>query len=48
MGGRFWAVLAMFAVMAIAEGVGSFFSEGRWRLSEAIRQDTLDYALVRP
>ncbi|WNV83509.1 ABC-2 family transporter protein [Umezawaea sp. Da 62-37] len=47
-GWSFWAVVAMFALMAIAEGVGSFFFEGTWRLAEAINQGSLDYALVRP
>ncbi|MEA2528385.1 MAG: viologen exporter family transport system permease protein [Thermomicrobiales bacterium] len=47
-GWSFWAVVAMFAMMAIAEGVGSFFFEGTWRLAELINQGTLDYALVRP
>ena len=47
-GWSFWAVVAMFAMMAIAEGVGSFFFEGTWRLSNAINEGTLDYALVRP
>jgi ABC-2 type transport system permease protein len=47
-GWSFWAVVAMFAMMAIAEGVGSFFFEGTWRLAEAINEGGLDYALVRP
>jgi len=47
-GWTFWAVVSMFALVAIAEGVGSFFFEGTWRLAWAINQGGLDYALVRP
>jgi ABC-2 type transport system permease protein len=47
-GWSFWSVVAMFALVAIAEGVGSFFFEGTWRLSMLINQGGLDYALVRP
>jgi ABC-2 type transport system permease protein len=47
-GWSFWAVVAMFALVAIAEGVGSFFFEGTWRLSFMINQGGLDYLLVRP
>jgi ABC-2 type transport system permease protein len=47
-GWSFWAVVAMFALVAIAEGVGSFFFEGTWRVAEAINTGSLDYLLVRP
>ncbi len=47
-GWSFWAVVAMFALVAIAEGVGSFFFEGTWRLAQMINQGSLDYLLVRP
>ena len=47
-GWSFWAVVVMFALMAIAEGVGSFFFEGTWRLARMINQGELDYLLVRP
>jgi ABC-2 type transport system permease protein len=47
-GWSYWSVVAMFALVAVAEGVGSFFFEGMWRISTAINQGGLDYALVRP
>jgi ABC-2 type transport system permease protein len=47
-GWSFWAVVAMFAMVAIAEGVGSLFFEGMWRLAWQINQGELDYMLVRP
>jgi ABC-2 type transport system permease protein len=47
-GWSFWAVVAMFAMVAIAEGVGSLFFEGMWRLSWLINQGDLDYMMVRP
>src|SRR5262245_32431805 len=47
-GWSFWAVVAMFAMVAIAEGVGSLFFEGMWRLSWQINQGELDYMMVRP
>lgn len=47
-GWSFWSVVAMFALVAIAEGVGSFFFEGMWRIAPAINQGALDYLLVRP
>jgi ABC-2 type transport system permease protein len=47
-GWSFWAVVAMFAMVAIAEGVGSLFFEGMWHLAWQINQGELDYLLVRP
>jgi ABC-2 type transport system permease protein len=47
-GWSFWAVVAMFAMVAIAEGVGSLFFEGMWHLGWQINQGELDYMLVRP
>jgi ABC-2 type transport system permease protein len=47
-GWSFWGVVAMFAIMAIAEGVGSFFFEGTWRLAGLVNRGALDYLLVRP
>jgi ABC-2 type transport system permease protein len=47
-GWSYWAVVAMFGLIALTEGVGSFFFEGTWRIAEAINQGTLDYLLVRP
>jgi ABC-2 type transport system permease protein len=47
-GWNFWAVVAMFALVAIAEGVGSLFFEGMWSLSWMINQADIDYMQVRP
>lgn len=47
-GWSFWGVVAMFAMVAIAEGVGSLFFEGTWRLAIMLNQGDLDYLLVRP
>jgi ABC-2 type transport system permease protein len=47
-GWSFWAVVAMFAMVAIAEGVGSLFFEGMWNLAWQINQGDLDYMMVRP
>lgn len=47
-GWSFWAVVAMFAMVAVAEGVGSLFFEGMWRLAWQINQGELDYMMVRP
>jgi ABC-2 type transport system permease protein len=47
-GWPFWGVVAMFGLAAVAEGIGSFFFEGTWRLAGAINAGILDYLLVRP
>jgi viologen exporter family transport system permease protein len=47
-GWSFWAVVAMFALVAVAEGVGSLFFEGTWRLASAVHTGGLDYLIVRP
>lgn len=47
-GWSFWAVVAMFAMVAIAEGVGSLFFEGMWNIAWQINQGDIDYMLVRP
>ncbi|GAA2336399.1 ABC transporter permease [Dactylosporangium salmoneum] len=47
-GWTFWAVVAMFAMVAIAEGIGSLFFEGMWSLAWMINQADIDYMLVRP
>ncbi|GAA3451996.1 ABC transporter permease [Dactylosporangium matsuzakiense] len=47
-GWTFWAVVAMFGMVAVAEGVGSLFFEGMWSLSWQINQGEIDYKLVRP
>lgn len=47
-GWSFWAVVAMFGMVAVAEGVGSLFFEGMWNLAWQINQGDLDYMMVRP
>ena len=47
-GWTFWAVVMMFGAVAVAEGVGSLFFEGMWRLAWQINMGELDYFLVRP
>jgi len=47
-GWGFWPVVAMFALVAIAEGVGSLMFEGMWKLADLINRGELDYLLVRP
>lgn len=47
-GWSFWAVVTMFGTVALAEGVGSLFFEGMWRLAQRINTGDLDYCLVRP
>ncbi|WP_436534378.1 ABC transporter permease [Actinoplanes sp. HUAS TT8] len=47
-GWTFWAVVIMFGLVALAEGVGSLFFQGMWDLPWQINQGDLDYFLVRP
>jgi ABC-2 type transport system permease protein len=47
-GWSLWAVVMMFGLVAVAEGVGSFFFEGMWNLAGLINTGELDYFLVRP
>lgn len=47
-GWTFWAVVALFGVITLGEGVGSLFFEGMWRLAYRINQGELDYMLARP
>jgi ABC-2 type transport system permease protein len=47
-GWTFWAVVLMFGAVALAEGIGSLFFEGMWRLAWQINTGELDYFLVRP
>jgi len=47
-GWSFWDVVLIYAMVTIAEGVGSLFFEGMWRLAWRINQGELDYFLVRP
>jgi len=47
-GWTFWEVVVVYAMVSIAEGVGSLFFEGTWRLARKINQGEVDYLLVRP
>ncbi|MEV6491010.1 ABC-2 family transporter protein [Actinoplanes sp. NPDC051633] len=47
-GWTFWAVVMMFGLVSFAEGFGSFFFEGLWRLAWQINTGELDYFMVRP
>lgn len=47
-GWTFWGVVLLSGVVAVAEGFGSLFFEGMWRLAWQINQGDLDYYLVRP
>ena len=47
-GWSFWAIVAKFAMAAIAEGVGSLFFGGMWNLGLLINRGELDYMMVRP
>jgi len=41
-------VVLIFSLVVIAEGIGSLFFEGTWRLAMRVNQGELDYLLVRP
>jgi ABC-2 type transport system permease protein len=47
-GWRFADVVLIFSMVVVAEGVGSLFFEGTWRLALRINQGELDYMIVRP
>jgi len=47
-GWDFADVVLIFALVVIAEGIGSLFFEGTWRLAWRVNQGELDYLLVRP
>jgi len=47
-GWSFWDVVLIYALVTIAEGVGSLFFEGMWSLAWMINQADLDYMMVRP
>src|SRR5262245_8111412 len=47
-GWSFAEVALIYAMVVIAEGVGSLFFEGIWRLAGRVNKGELDYALVRP
>ncbi|MEU6074024.1 ABC-2 family transporter protein [Micromonospora sp. NPDC047074] len=43
-----WEVVCVYAMVLLAEGVGSLFFEGTWQLAGMINGGDLDYLLVRP
>src|SRR6478672_622651 len=47
-GWSFWDVVLIYAMVTIAEGIGSLFFEGTWRLAWKINHGELDYLIVRP
>ena len=47
-GWDFADVALIYALVVIAEGVGSLFFEGTWRLAWRVNQGELDYMLIRP
>lgn len=47
-GWRFADVALIYSLVVIAEGIGSLFFEGAWRLAQRVNQGELDYLLVRP
>lgn len=47
-GWRFPDVVLIFALVILAEGVGSLFFEGTWRIAWRVNFGELDYLLVRP
>ncbi|KAB8158857.1 ABC transporter permease [Streptomyces sp. 3MP-14] len=47
-GWSFWAVLALFGIIALSEGIASLLFEGTWRLAANVNLGSLDYMVVRP
>lgn len=47
-GWGFWEIVLVYAMVYVAEGVGSLFFEGTWRLAWLVNQGELDRVLVRP
>jgi len=47
-GWQFPEVVLIFAMVVIAEGIGSLLFEGTWRLAWKVNQGELDYLLLRP
>ncbi|MBF9132199.1 ABC-2 family transporter protein [Plantactinospora sp. S1510] len=47
-GWSFWLVALMYAMVTVAEGIGSLLFEGTWRLAAMVNSGELDYLLVRP
>lgn len=47
-GWSFWQVVVIYALVIVAEGVGSLFFEGAWNLSFLVNRGELDFMLLRP
>lgn len=47
-GWHMWDVMLIYAMVFFAEGLGSLFAEGTWRLSFFVNRGELDRILVRP
>ncbi|MGZ4358239.1 MAG: ABC transporter permease [Gaiellaceae bacterium] len=47
-GWSFWEVVVIYALVFVAEGVGSLFFEGTWNLAFLVNRGELDFMLLRP
>lgn len=47
-GWEYWDILLIYSMVFFAEGVGSLFFEGTWRIAWLVNQGELDRYLVRP
>lgn len=47
-GWTFWQVVVVYALVFVAEGVGSLFFEGAWSLAFLVNRGELDFMLLRP
>jgi ABC-2 type transport system permease protein len=47
-GWTFWQVVVIYALVFVAEGVGSLFFEGTWNLAFLVNRGELDFMLLRP
>src|SRR5438309_1047887 len=47
-GWSFWEVVVIYALVFFAEGVGSLFFEGAWRMNQLVNRGELDFMLLRP
>ncbi|MEP7055817.1 MAG: ABC-2 family transporter protein [Actinomycetota bacterium] len=47
-GWAYWDIVMIYAMVFFAEGIGSLFFEGTWRLAWLVNQGELDRYLVRP
>jgi ABC-2 type transport system permease protein len=43
-----WQVVVIYALVFFAEGVGSLFFEGTWRMNQYVNRGELDFILLRP